>query len=89
MEDQHISEVITTAIKIMRNCFGGTDVELISKYMFRDEPHEHCPLGHLGVNVEINGHITFLSCEDAENILVYGIIVADDIVYNVIKDHEY
>lgn len=83
-----ISPVIYEAIEVLRSRFGGTDVQLISNYMFRLEPTEYAPAGRLGVYVEVEGMRVFLGCEsNAEDMLgPLGGAVADEFIYAVIKE---
>ena len=82
-----ISPIIHAAIKVMQRQFGGTEVKLISKEMYRLEPTEHAPAGRLGVNIEINGITAFLGCEsNAEHMLEpYGDAMAQEFIMGVFR----
>lgn len=83
-----IPDSIYLSIKIMRKCFGGTKVKLISEKMYRIAPDEYTPLGKLGVDIEIEGIKTFLGCESmAEEIACTpcGRLIAEEFIYSVIK----
>lgn len=85
--NKDISPIIHQAINIIKNSFGGTEVDLISDKMYRSSPNEFKPLGELGVDIKIMNIKTFLSCELAENIgcTPYGQKIADEYVYQIIK----
>jgi len=55
MENKEIDIVIHQAINLMRETFGGTEVQLISDKMFRSTPNKECPLGCLGVTITVEG----------------------------------
>lgn len=80
--NREISPILLSAIERLKFSFGGTDVRLLSNKMFRITPDEFTPLGKLGVDIEIMGIKTFLSCEIAEEIACtpYGQMIADEFV---------
>ena len=85
--NREISPMIYAALDIMRKCFGGTDVKLLSEKMYRLKPDEYAKAGRLGVDIEVMGIKTFFGCEsNAENILTYGQPIADQFVAMLIKD---
>jgi len=86
--NKEISPIVYGAIEVMKKCFGGTDVKLISTEMYRLEPTEDAKAGKIGVDIEIMGVKTFLSYNDfAEDIACspYGEMIANEFVYNIIK----
>lgn len=87
MEDFKISQVITHSIEVMKKCFGGTDVKLLSSEMYRETASQE-GIGRLGVNIEIEGVKTFLSYTDfAESICgPMGNLVAEEFVFMVLKE---
>lgn len=87
-ENRDISPIIHGAIEVMRKCFGGTDVKLISTEMYRLEPTKDAPAGKIGVDIEVEGIKTFLSYNDfAEDIICspYGEMIANEFVFHFIK----
>lgn len=88
MEDlSKISKTIYAGIKVMQRQFGGTDVKLISKEMYRLKPSEDAAAGRLGVDIEIHGIKAFLGCEsNAEHMLEpWGDAVAQEYIVGVLK----
>lgn len=82
---------VDIAINIMRNSFGGTNVKLVGEKLYRTKPDEFCKLGRLGIDIEIEGVKTFMGIESlAEDIAFlpppYGQMIADEFVYNIIKN---
>lgn len=85
--NREIPRIIYAALDVMRNCFGGTEVKLLSKKMYRLPPDEYAKAGRLGVDIEVMGIKTFFGCEsNAEDILTYGQPIADEFVAMLIKD---
>jgi hypothetical protein len=80
-----MSPIILNAIKLMANSFGGTDVKLISKEMYRVKSDESSLVGSLGVDIEIQGMKVFLGYTLAEDITIYGQKVADSFVFEILK----
>lgn len=86
--NREISPIIYGAIEVMKKCFGGTGVRLISTEMYRLKPTEDAKAGKIGVDIEIEGVKTFLSYNDfAEDIACspYGQMIACEFVYRIIK----
>jgi hypothetical protein len=83
-----ISPIIYLAIEILQKQFGGTDIKLVSKEMYRLEPSEHAPAGALGVNIQLEGITAFLGCESmAEQICNYGDAVAQEFIIGVYRTY--
>jgi hypothetical protein len=78
-------EVIERAVETLRSCNGGTDVLLLSKELYRKEPIPPATLGSLGVDTWVEGVRFFLTYSLAEDILVYGETVANEVVKALIK----
>jgi hypothetical protein len=84
--NRQISPIIYAALDMMRKCFGGTEVKLLSEKMYRLKPDENAKAGRLGVDIEVMGIKTFFGCEsDAEYMLIYGQPIADEFVAMLIK----
>lgn len=82
-----ISPTIHKAIEIIKISIMVLAIKLVSKEMYRKSPNVYTPFGELGVDIEINGCKGFLGCESmAEDICVYGPILFDDFVFNIIKN---
>ena len=86
--NKDIPQIIYCAIDILKKCFGGTDVELLSKEMYRLKPSIDAKAGRLGVDIKINGIKTFLGCESmAEPICEpLGPYVANEYVASLMKE---
>jgi len=83
-----ISQVILLAVDILRNCFGGIEIEILDTNMRRTSPNQFAPLGYLGVSISINyigKYKVFLTCQVAEDICTYGYNVAQDYLYEILK----
>ncbi len=80
-----INPIIHKAVEILQRQFGGTDVKLISKEMYRLEPTEQAPAGALGVNIQIHGITTFLGYGYAEDLLTYGDPLAQDYIIQMLR----
>lgn len=77
-----ISPVIYAAIEVLKKSFGGTNIELVSSEMYRNNHNQ------LGVLIRVEGILSFLGCEsNAEVICTYGIKIAEDYVFNILKDY--
>lgn len=84
--------MIFAAIDVIKNCFGGLEVNLISEKMYRRAPDEFTPLGKLGVDIEINGIKTFLGCESmAEQIMCnpMGQMIAEEFAYTILSENKF
>ena len=79
-------EIILKAIEILKKTFGGTKVELISSKLERSSPSTSYPCGYLFVELKIEGETTLLSYTTAEDILVYGETIAQEVVYPCIAE---
>jgi hypothetical protein len=86
---------IEKAVEIMRNCFGGTEVSIVSD-CYRLEPTKEAPAGALGCDIqlkvpgrEMDPIKLFFGNTLAEDIawppLEYGEMVANEIVFTVLK----
>ena len=82
---EEISPIILEAVKIMRTCFGGVDIEIIDDEMSRKFPSHDNPHGLLGITILIEDTNVFLTYQIAEDISVYGIHIAESFVYNFIS----
>jgi len=83
-----ITPAIQIAVEIMRESFGGTEVEIVSD-MYRLDPTEDAKGGRLGADIKINGIKTFLGHESmAEDICIYGKHLAEEFVYKIIKSNK-
>ena len=81
-----ISPLIYEAIKILQRQFGGSDIKLVSKEMYRLEPSEHALAGALGVNIQLEGITAFLGLEsNAINIVTYGDPMAQEFIIGVYR----
>ncbi len=84
--NREIPLIIYAALDMMRKCFGGTEVKLLSEKMYRLKPDENAKAGRLGVDIEVMSIKTFFGCEsNAEDILTYGQPIADQFVAMLIK----
>lgn len=91
---KEIGPAIYQAIEIIKNCWGGIDVEIISEGMYRLPPDEFAKAGRLGVDITLkpsNTNIpsvkTFLGYESmAEDIAwtPYGKMIADHFVWELL-----
>lgn len=71
-------------IKVYFN--GNIDIKLISSEMYRNTPTEYCPLGELGVDVQINGKTKFLPCHICESVTEpAGILIIEQLVFEYYK----
>lgn len=85
-ENRAISPIIYEAVEILRKSFGGTNVKILSKEMYRLTPDEYSKAGRLGVDIEIEGIKVFFGCEsNAESILEYGQHMADQFIFDIMK----
>ena len=85
---KEISPIIYGAIERLKLSFGGTEVQLLCKEMYRLKPNEFSPAGDIGVDIKIEGVKVFLSCPNmGEDIACtpYGQKIADEFVFEVIK----
>lgn len=91
MENQKISPVIRSGIKIIENTIEGVTVKILDEEMSRSKPNEFLPLGALGVNVDINwegigSRKTFLTAEFCEQMhSTYGDKIAEEFVLPMFK----
>ena len=82
-----ISPVIINAIELLKNTqFGEIDVKLLSTEMIRSTPTQHNKIGLLGVKIEIEGQNMFLTYQTAEDMLIYGRQLAEEIIYPFMKE---
>ena len=87
--NREISPLMYEAIEMLRKCFGGVKVELLSTEMYRQPPSEFCPLGYLGVDIMVEDKKVFLGCESmAEEIVCnpIGMFIAEDFIYKVLNN---
>lgn len=73
---------ITTAIEIMKNCFGGIEVKLLKNDLILSN-------GIYGASISIKmfkEHNVFLPCSLAEDMCFYGSCIANQIVYETCKE---
>jgi hypothetical protein len=71
-ENREISKILLKAVDLLREAFGGTDVKIISKEMYRQPPSEFAKAGHLGIDIEIEGIKTFFGHElHATDMLIF------------------
>jgi hypothetical protein len=92
---KEIPAAIEIAVKIMQNCFGGTEVNITSE-CYRLEPSEDAPAGALGcdVGIKIPNHDMmpvkmFFRNSIAEDIAwqpnQIGQMIADDIIFMALR----
>lgn len=79
-----ISEIVHIAIEMMQKTFDGTKVELNCSKM-RLQPNQYYPGDKLGVDIKIEGIKFFLGYSEIEDMIVYGIHIAEQLVYNVLE----
>jgi hypothetical protein len=76
--------IIWNAINVLRKSFNGTEIEILDTEMIRAKE------GYLGVHISIyiinKYYRVFLKFNLAEDIFVYGQRVADEFIFNIIKD---
>ena len=74
-----ISEVILSAIEILKTRLGGLDIELLSDEM--------CSNNEVGVKIKITIHNTnynvcvFLTYQMSEDIIIWGQTIADEFIH--------
>ncbi len=84
-ENLEISDIILVAVDIMKKCFGGTRVTLLSKEMYRLPPTEFAPAGKVAVDIEIDGVWAILEYSTASEMLEpYGQMVAEEVVFEMV-----
>ena len=83
--------VLEKALDIMRQSFDGVKIELISTELERSEPNDDFPKGYLYVWVNIHGEKTEVALQIIEDIVSnpYGSLIAEEIVFPVLKDIYY
>lgn len=73
----------------MRNCFGGINVEILDTEMSRKLPNQST-LGYFGITISISvfekTRNVFLTYQVAEDMVIYGIKMADNFIFNIFKD---
>jgi hypothetical protein len=80
-------QVINNAVEIMRNCFGGTKVKILSDKLLREEPNEYAKAGRLYAYVEIEKVKTKLYYSDAEDMHnPIGQLIAEEYVWKVVGE---
>lgn len=80
-------KVIENAVKIMSSCFGGTNVEILSESLLRENPTEHAKAGRLYVNIEIEKVKMKLYYSDAEDMhSPIGHLIAEEYVWKVVGE---
>jgi hypothetical protein len=91
MENQKISLVIRSGIKIIQNTIEGVTINILDDEMSRSQPTEFLPLGALGVNTEIiwdqvgvnNVFLTAQLCEDMHT--PYGDQIAEEFIFSLFE----
>jgi hypothetical protein len=91
MENQKISLVIRSGIKIIQNTIEGVTINILDDEMSRSQPTEFLPLGALGVNTEIiwdqvgvnNVFLTAQLCEDMH--APYGDQIAEEFIFSLFE----
>jgi hypothetical protein len=91
MENQKISLVIRSGIKIIQNTIEGVTINILDDEMSRSQPTEFLPLGALGVNTEIvwdqigtnNVFLTAQLCEDMHS--PYGDLIAEEFIFSLFE----
>jgi len=93
---KEIGPAIYQAIDILKKCWGGIEIEIISDGMYRLPPNEYSRAGMLGVDITIkpiNSDIsaikTFLGYESmAEEIVYtpYGGMIADHFIWELLGE---
>jgi hypothetical protein len=92
MENQKISPVIRSGIKIIQNTIEGITVKILDEEMSRTEPTEFLPLGALGVNAQVNWEdigtknifLTADICEQMHS--PYGDKIAEEFIFPMFRD---
>ncbi len=89
-----IGPAIYQAINILKNCWGGLEIEIVSDGMYRLPPDEYAKAGRLGVDItmkpidsDIPAVKTFLGYESmAEDIAwtPHGQMIADHFVWELL-----
>lgn len=80
-------QVINDAVNIMRACFGGTNIKIISDKLLREEPSEYAKAGRLYVDIEIEKVKTKLYYSDAEDMHTpIGQLIAEEYVWKVVSE---
>lgn len=77
-----VPRTITTAIEIMKNCFGGIEVKLLKNNLILSN-------SVYGASISIKmfkEHNVILPCSLAEDICFYGSCVAKQIIYETCKE---
>ena len=77
------SAIFNRGIEILRECFGGTDVLILSE-LYRLEPDEYHLAGKLGADVYIEGKKIFIGHQEMEDILFYGKAIAEDMIGTIL-----
>ena len=81
-----IPQVLLQSIEMIKESWGGVEVELISTTMERTAPNTFNKLGQLGVKLKIEGIEIFLTCSLSEDMCVYGQTIVDEFVYKICGD---
>lgn len=85
-----ISKVILQAVEVLKKSFGGVDIEILDTDMIRKHNNPLYPSGYLGISIFIYSgfrkHRVFFTYSNAEDILFYGQHVADQFIYDIIKE---
>ena len=79
------SELYNKGIEIMRLAFGGTDILILSD-LYRLDPDEYHKAGKLGADIWIEGKKVFMGFSEIEDLMIYGPKMAEEYVYNILKD---
>ena len=72
-------------IELMKRAFGGTDILILSD-LYRLEPTKFCPGGKVGADIWVEGVKTFMGYQEIEDMFIYGPHLAEDFVYQILKD---
>ena len=84
-----MNTVLDTSLSILKNCFGGINVELLSEDLERIEStsdkweERH---GKIGAFFNIEGTKLFIPHRLMEDMLVYGENIANEIVWLIVKE---
>jgi len=80
-------QVIKNAVEIMRACFGGTSVDIISDKLQREDPNEYAKAGRLYADIEIEKVKIKLYYSDAEDMhSPLGQLIAEEYVWKVVGE---
>jgi len=81
------SEFYNAGVDILRQAFGGTDVLILSD-LYRLEPTKEAPGGRVGADLWIEGTKSFVGYQEMDDMMVYGIHLAESIVATILGKQE-